>query len=34
MLDLRNSITAQEAYFTDTEQYTDCSGAACELTLP
>ena len=32
--DLRNSLTAQEAYFTDNEAYADCVGAACETTLP
>ena len=32
--DLRNSLTAQEAYFTDNEAYADCVGTACETTLP
>ena len=32
--DLRNSITAQEAAFVDTEEYADCMGAACETALP
>ena len=32
--DLRNALTAEEAYFVDTERYADCNGAACETTLP
>jgi len=31
---MRNSITAQEAAFVDTELYQTCSGAACEGSLP
>ena len=32
--DLRNSITGQEAYFTDEESYIDCNGGSCETLLP
>ncbi len=33
--DLRNSITAQEAYYIDNGEYKDCVSAFdCELTLP
>ena len=27
--DLRNGLTAEEAYFVDNEQYSTCSGTAC-----
>lgn len=32
--DLRNGLTAEEAYFVDNEQYAACSGAACATSLP
>ncbi len=32
--DLRNGLTAEEAYFVDNEAYADCTDAACETTLP
>ncbi len=32
--DVRSAATAQEAAFVDTNAYQDCSGAACEGTLP
>ncbi len=32
--DLRNGITAMEAYFVDNEAYTSCADAACETDLP
>ncbi len=33
--DLRNGLTAEEAYFVDHEEYAACaSGSACESTLP
>lgn len=32
--DLRNGLTAQEAYFVDNEAYTDCSNTTCEASLP
>ena len=33
--DLRNGLTAEEAYFVDNEQYAACtSGAVCATTLP
>ncbi len=32
--DLRNALTAEEAYFVDTERYADCSGGDCETSLP
>ncbi len=32
--DLRNGLTAEEAYFVDNEQYADCTDAACATTLP
>ena len=32
--DLRNGLTAEEAYFVDNEAYVDCSDGACETSLP
>lgn len=32
--DLRNGLTAEEAYFVDNEQYANCTDAACATTLP
>lgn len=32
--DLRNGLTAEEAYFVDNEEYADCTDAACGTTLP
>lgn len=32
--DLRNGLTAEEAYFVDNEEYADCSDSGCEGTLP
>lgn len=32
--DLRNGLTAQEAYFVDEEEYAACAGAACATDLP
>jgi len=32
--DLRNSLTSQEAYFTDEEEYIACNGTGCASTLP
>ena len=32
--DLRNGLTAQEAYFVDAEAYADCSDTGCGTTLP
>ena len=32
--DLRNGLTAEEAYFVDNEEYADCADAACGTTLP
>jgi type IV pilus assembly protein PilA len=32
--DLRNGLTAEEAYFVDNESYVDCADAGCESTLP
>lgn len=32
--DLRNGLTAQEAYFVDAEAYSDCSDSGCATTLP
>ena len=32
--DLRNGLTAEEAYFVDNEQYVDCTDATCATTLP
>lgn len=32
--DLRNGLTAEEAYFVDHEQYASCSTADCGTTLP
>ena len=32
--DLRNILTAEEAYFTDEESYTICNGTGCETILP
>ena len=32
--DLRNSLTGQEAYFVDKEEYAPCNGAICERDLP
>ncbi len=32
--DLRNGLTAEEAYFVDHEQYAACSGATCATDLP
>ncbi len=32
--DLRNGLTAEEAYFVDNEEYADCTDAACATTLP
>lgn len=32
--DLRNGLTAEEAYFVDEEEYASCSGADCVTTLP
>ena len=32
--DLRNGLTAEEAYFVDHERYTACDTASCATTLP
>ena len=32
--DLRNGLTAQEAYFVDNEAYTSCASSGCTTTLP
>ena len=32
--DLRNLLTAQEAYFTGNQSYTDCNETDCEAILP
>lgn len=32
--DLRNGLTAEEAYFVDNEAYADCTDSGCETTLP
>jgi type IV pilus assembly protein PilA len=32
--DLRNGLTAEEAYFVDQEAYVDCSNSGCATTLP
>ena len=32
--DLRNGLTAEEAYFVDNEQYASCADAVCGTTLP
>ena len=32
--DLRNGLTAEEAYFVDAETYVDCTDSGCESTLP
>jgi prepilin-type N-terminal cleavage/methylation domain-containing protein len=32
--DLRNGLTAEEAYFVDNEAYADCTDDVCESTLP
>ena len=32
--DLRNALTAEEAYFVDNENYADCSDGGCATTLP
>ena len=32
--DLRNGLTAEEAYFVDNEQYAACADGACSGTLP
>ncbi len=32
--DLRNGLTAEEAYFVDNERYATCNGGDCEGTLP
>ena len=32
--DLRNGLTAQEAYFVDHERYVDCADAGCDANLP
>ncbi len=32
--DIRNGLTAEEAYFVDNERYAACSGADCGTTLP
>ncbi len=32
--DLRNALTAEEAYFVDNEEYAACADAACSTTLP
>jgi len=32
--DLRNGLTAEEAYFVDAEAYADCSDTGCATTLP
>ncbi len=32
--DLRNGLTAEEAYFVDHERYATCNGADCQTNLP
>ena len=32
--DLRNGLTAEEAYFVDNEKYATCNGSGCATTLP
>lgn len=32
--DLRNALTAEEAYFVDNEEYASCSDSGCSSTLP
>jgi prepilin-type N-terminal cleavage/methylation domain-containing protein len=32
--DLRNGLTAEEAYFVDHESYASCSDSTCNTTLP
>jgi type IV pilus assembly protein PilA len=32
--DLRNGLTAQEAYFVDEEEYASCAGSTCTDNLP
>jgi type IV pilus assembly protein PilA len=32
--DLRNGLTAEEAYFVDNERYSTCNGGQCETDLP